>query len=278
LGWIKLTQGQFEQAEKLARKCTTYYRETGDQAHIAKGFRDLAAPKIFLGEFHEAHALLEESVAAYKELGGGGDLVFTNIMLGEAKVHLGQYGQARSQEEFTLQLAKKFKDRAGEGRALLWLGRIALLEEEFVQAELWLHESTSIFREVGQKDQLGTALASLGYAKRVLGNIDEAHSYLNEALRTALDIGAFIPLLFAIPLAALLAADRWDKNGAIKLYALASRFSFVTHSRWYSDVFGRYIPNREGDLQLKVDEVDQGQENLQNMWTAAKAIVEETRR
>jgi predicted ATPase/DNA-binding CsgD family transcriptional regulator len=278
LGWIKLTQGQFEQAEKLARKCMTYYRETGDQAHIAKGFRDLAATKIFLGEFHEAHALLEESVAAYKELGGGGDLVFTNIMLGEAKVHLGQYGQARSQEEFTLQLAKKFKDRAGEGRVLLWLGRIALVEEEFVQAELWLQESTSIFRQVGQKDQLGTALASLGHAKRVLGNLDEAHSYLKEALRTALDIGAFIPLLFAIPLAALLAADRRDKNGANNLYALASRFSFVTHSRWYSDVFRRYILKRDSALQPKIDEVDQGQEHLQNMWTAAKAIVEETRR
>jgi predicted ATPase/DNA-binding CsgD family transcriptional regulator len=278
LGWIKLTQGQFGQAEKLARKCTTYYRESGDQAHIAKGFRDLAAPKLFLGKFYEANALLEESVATFKELGGGGDLVFTNIMLGETKMHLGQYGQARSQEEFTLQLAKKFKDRAGGGRALLWLGRIALVEEQFVEAELWLQESTSTFRELGQKDQLGTALASLGHAKRALGNLDEAYSYLNEALRTALDIGAFIPLLFAVPLAALLAVDRWDKDGAVKLYALASRFSFVTHSRWYSDVFGRYIPNRNGAFQLKVNEVDQAQENLQNMWIAARAIFEETRR
>jgi predicted ATPase/DNA-binding CsgD family transcriptional regulator len=277
LGWIKLTLGQFEQAEELARKCTTYYRETGDQAQIAKGFRDLAAPKIFLGEFHEASALLEESVATFKELGGGGDVVFTNIMLGEVKVHLGQYGQARSQEEFALQLARKFKDRAGEGRALLWLGRIALVEEEFDEAELWLQESTSIFREVGQKDQLGAALASLGHARRVLGDLDEAHSYLKDALRTALDIGAFIPLLFAIPLTALLAVDRRDKNGAVKLYALASRFPFVTHSRWYSDVFGRYIPSRDSAFQLKI-EVDESQENLQNMWIAANAIFEETRK
>jgi tetratricopeptide (TPR) repeat protein len=220
---------------------------------------------------------LEKSVATFQDLGGGGDLVFTNIMLGEVKVHPGQYAQARSQEGFALQLAKKFKDWAGEGRALLWLGRIALVEEEFVEADLWLKESTSIFREVGQKDQLGIALASLGHAKRVLGDLDEAHSYLKEALRTASDIGAFLPLLSAVPLAALLAADRWDKNGAIKLYELASRFSFVTRSRWDSDVLGRYIPNRNGALKLKIDEVDQDQEDLQNIWIAAKAILEETK-
>jgi hypothetical protein len=157
------------------------------------------------------------------------------------------------------------------------LGRIALVEKKFVEAELWLQESTSIFREVGQKDQLGTALASLGHTKRGLGDLDEAHSYLIEAIRTAVDIGAFIPLLFAIPLAALLAADRWDKDGAVKLYAMASRFSFVTRSHWYRDVFARYIPNLDGALQLN-GEGEPDQENLQNTWIAARAILEETRR
>ena len=70
LGWINLTQGQFKHAELLAQKCTTYYQETGDQALIAKGFRDLAAPKIFLGQFSEADALLEKSIVLFKELGG----------------------------------------------------------------------------------------------------------------------------------------------------------------------------------------------------------------
>ena len=81
LGWIALTQGQLEQAEQLAQKCTTFYGETGDQSHIAKGLRDLAAPKIYLGKFTEADLLLEESVAIFNELGGGGDLEKLNQRL-----------------------------------------------------------------------------------------------------------------------------------------------------------------------------------------------------
>ena len=102
-------------------------------------------------------------------------------MLGETKAHLGQYDQAHAQEDFALQLARKFGDRAAEGRARLWLGRIALAVEDFTEAKIWLVESMTIFREVGQKDQLGSALASLGYAWNALGDITESQSCLREA-------------------------------------------------------------------------------------------------
>jgi predicted ATPase len=273
LGWITLTQGQFEEAEKLAQKCTTFYLKTGDQAHIAKGLRDLAAPKIYLGKFHEADALLEESAALFSKLGGGGDLVFTNILLGATKAHIGQYGRARALEELALNLAQKFEDRAGEGRALLWLGRIVLVESGYAEAQLWLQESTAIFREVGQKDQLSAALASLGYSTRALGDLAGAHQYLVEALQTALEIGAFIPLLFTIPLAALLAADRQEKKRAVELYSLASRYSFVANSRWCQDVFGQQISNVTASLPS--DEVAAAQEldGMQDLWTTAKELL-----
>jgi tetratricopeptide (TPR) repeat protein len=273
LGWITLTQGQFEKAEKLAQKCTTFYLKTGDQAHIAKGLRDLAAPKIYLGKFSEADAILEESAALFSKLGGGGDLVFTNILLGAAKAHLGQYGQARTLEELALNLAQKFEDRAGEGRALLWLGRIVLVESGYNEAQLWLQESTAIFREVGQKDQLSSALASLGYSTRALGDLAGAHQYLAEALQTALEIGAFIPLLFTIPLAALLAADRQEKKRAVELYSLASRYSFVANSRWCNDVFGQQISNVTASLPSDVIANAQELDGMQDLWTTAKELL-----
>jgi len=273
LGWIALTQGQLEQAEQLAQECTARYREIGDQARIAKGLRDLAAPKLFLGQFSEAGALLEESVAIFNDLGGGGDLVFTNILLGATKAQLGQYAQARCREELGLELAQKFEDRAGVGRALLWLGRVALVEEAYAEAQRLAQESVAIFRELGQKDQLSAALASLGHAARGLGNPGEARQYLVEALQTTTKIGAFLPLLFAIPLAALLAADRGEKKRAVELYTLASRYSFVANSRWCEDVFGRHIKAVAATLPSDVVAAAQARGRSSDLWAAAKALI-----
>jgi predicted ATPase/DNA-binding SARP family transcriptional activator len=239
MGWIALTQGYLEQAEALAQRCMTFYREAGDQAVIAKGLRDVAAPKLYLGYFEETEELLQESILIFNELGGGGDLVFTHILLGAVKTQLGQYDEARDWERLALQLAGTFRDRAGEGRALLWLGRIALAEAEYAEAQVLLEESKDIFEEIGQKDQLSSALASLGYANHALENSAAACRDLVESLETATEIGSFLPLLFAMPLAALLSAYRGHKEQAIELYALASRYSFVGNSFWFRSVVGQ---------------------------------------
>lgn len=276
LGWISLTLGEFEEAERLAYKCTIHYRESADQASIAKGLRDLAGPKILLGRFADADQLLEESLALFSELGGGGDLVFTNILQGETKAHLGQYRQARAQQNIALQLAKRFEDRAGEGRACLWLGRIALAEGNISEAHRWLQRSTAILHDIGQKDQFGAALASLGHAEFVTGNPAEAFTLTRQALQMASEIGAFTPLLFAIPSAAVLEAKHGNNQRAGALYALAARFPFVADSRWFQDVYERSISDTVLDLRLEPTVAAHEQENAQALWAAASMILAET--
>jgi predicted ATPase/DNA-binding SARP family transcriptional activator len=276
LGWISLTLGQFEEAEQLAHKCMIHYQESADQASIAKGHRDLAAPKMFLGRFIEAHELLEESVALFNELGGGGDLVFTNILQGETKAHLGQYRQARSQQNFALQLARNFEDRAGEGRACLWLGRVALAEGNISEAQLWLQESTAIFRSIGQRDQLGAALASLGHSEFALGNVAEAHTFIREALQIASGIGAFIPLLYAVPLVAMLEANHGEAKRAVELYALTACFPFIADSHWFNDVYERHISDTALDVTLERTAETHEQEKTQTLWAAARRMLEDS--
>jgi predicted ATPase/DNA-binding SARP family transcriptional activator len=275
LGWIALTQGQIEQAEQLAYRCTIYYREIGDQARIAKGLRDLAAPKIFLGKFPEADTLLGESAALFTELGGSGDLVFTNILLGANKAHLGQYGNARSREEKALKLAKKFEDRAGIGRAFLWLGRLALIEEGYAEAQTYLHESSKIFSEIEQKNQLSSALASLGYYSQVTGNKTDTLQYLVEALKIAIEIGAFLPLLYVIPLAALYTADRGEIQRAVELYRQVSHYSFVVNSQWCQQIFGRHISYHTGNLPDDTAGTSPKIKDHQVLWETARYLLAE---
>jgi predicted ATPase/DNA-binding SARP family transcriptional activator len=273
LGWIALTQGQLDQAEKLAQECTARYRQVGDQARIAKGLRDLAAPKLYLGKFDEASSLLEESIALFDELGGSGDLVFANILLAATECQLGQYPRARRQAQTGLDLARRFEDRAGVGRALLWLGRVALAEGAGAEAQGLFRESAAIFRELGIRDQLSSALASLGHSARALGNPTEARPCLYDALQTAIEIGAFLPLLFAIPLAALLKVDCGEKERAVELYAQATRYSFVANSRWCQDLFGRHIDKVAATLPPDAVAAAQMRGHSQDLWAAARSAI-----
>ena len=88
---------------------------------------------------------------------------------------------------------------------------------------------------------MGWALAVLGYAARGLGQPSRARQHLSAALRTAAEIGAFLPFVLALPAVALLLADGGEMERALELYALASRYPYVANSRWFEDVAGRHI-------------------------------------
>jgi hypothetical protein len=88
---------------------------------------------------------------------------------------------------------------------------------------------------------LSWGLSVLGYAERGLGQPDRAWQHLGEALRTAAEIKLFRPFLFLLPGIALLLADQGEKERAVELYGLASRYEFVGNSRWFVDVAGRHI-------------------------------------
>jgi hypothetical protein len=45
----------------------------------------------------------------------------------------------------------------------------------------------------------------------------------------------------ALPAMALLLAEQGEKERAVELYALASRYPFVAKSHWLEDVAGRHI-------------------------------------
>ena len=57
-----------------------------------------------------------------------------------------------------------------------------------------------------------------------------------------------VPSLYLLPAAALLWAGRDDARQAVALYALASRYPFVSKSRWFEDVAGREISDTAATL------------------------------
>ena len=123
-------------------------------------------------------------------------------------------------------------------RCIAWT---ALTEGAYAEAQQRLQESAAVYLEMRQRDELCSTIALLGIAARGLGNLRQAGQHLYVTVRTATGIGVFLPLVIALPAIALFLADQGEKERAVELYALASRYPYVANSCWFEDVVGRHI-------------------------------------
>jgi predicted ATPase/DNA-binding SARP family transcriptional activator len=241
LGIISWAQGQFEEAERLFRKSFDILQKTGDRADIAHGLGGLGEVLVRLGKFAEGHSLMKKSLVIYNDRGNRHDLTWINLYLGEAQTHLGRYEQARTRGQMALILSREIAHRWSIGFSHFVLGLVALAMETYDEAQRLLQESVAVFREIETPGNLGWALAVLGYAARGLGQLSQAGRHLSKVLQAFTEVGNFSPLMYALPGIALLLADRGDKERAVELYALASRYPLVANSRWFEDVAGQHI-------------------------------------
>jgi tetratricopeptide (TPR) repeat protein len=260
LGNVARVRGELDEAEHLYRKAIKILQEIRDPGGTGWAQLFLGQTLMLAGKFAQARRQLEETLASFGYLG---DMTACRIRecLGSVEMYAGEYARARVQAETALALAKRTRYRWGIAHLLRLLSCVALAEAEsglgagtappvqhagaareaYVEARRLAQESVAICREIGVRHWLGLPLGILGVAARGLGDVGQAQRHLCEALRVAGDIGAFWPLMQALPATALLLADGGEQERAVELYALASRYPFVGKSRWFEDVAGKHI-------------------------------------
>ncbi len=156
-------------------------------------------------------------------------------------MHLGQYERAHTLAQMSLSCSRELDTRQDIAFSLSVLGWLALVENAYVKAQALLLESVTIWQEVGNRTVLVWPHINLGYAARGLDNIPQARRHLSQALHAIVEIGTFLPLLFALPMTALLLVDQGERERAVEVYALASRYPMVDRSRWFEDVAGKHV-------------------------------------
>jgi predicted ATPase len=241
LAGVSLRRGQFKEAESLARESSARSRKLRDQLGLAYSLLIWGASLEKVARFGDAHSAIEECLAIYEELGNPHYIVSAHAALGSAKLHLGRYDQARAQAETALVRARKAGTRFRIGHALLLLGCVALAEEAYAEAQQFLQDSITAYREIGESADLGLAIAVAGYAARGLGRVALSQQHLCMALQLLIEIQTLEPYLYALSAAALSLADQGEIERAVELYALASRYPFVSDSHWFEDVVGQQI-------------------------------------
>lgn len=237
VGVTALHQGEVDVAGELVQRGCALRQELGDRRGQADGLRHLGVTRLLSGEFGEAVSLLEASLDIYHDLGLRFGLEVA--MLGEGLVHSGQYEAGRARAEEALGIARGTGFRRGIGYALLVLGEVALARDAFEEADAYLAESVAVYREIEQWDECCRALATQAYAWRGLGHRPWVPPELLAELQVAVERGAFIPLLWALPVLTLLLADAGQSRRAAELDAEAARYPALTRSAWLAHLLGR---------------------------------------
>lgn len=283
LSGIALLTGQLEQAERLAREGSALYREialeSGNQLLITAGFPSLAQALRWQGRFSEALALHAELVANFEDLESRFRDDYSYTSQDESpcldKMHLGQYQEARVQAERILAFAREGEWRGLIGGALWVVGSVALAQGAYDEARRCLQECAQVYRDNQDHEALGRALAVLAYASHDLGQFAQMRHCLCQALHIASEIGAFRPAILALPALAVLLADQGEAEWAVELYALASRYPFVSNSRWFKDVAGKQIAAVAATLPAQLVAAAQERGRARDLQTTVAELLDE---
>jgi DNA-binding SARP family transcriptional activator/predicted ATPase len=270
-----LWQGRFVEVERLGWESIKILREIGDRAELGFQLREFGTLLLTLGKLTASCSLLEEGVAIHEDLGFDRELAFSIALLGVVKLLLGRYEGVRDQVETGLALARKTDYPRGIANACLVLGMVALLEEAYIEAWSWWQESATLLRETGPREELGLALAFLGYAAQGLGELCLARQHLREVLQLVAETHVFLFSLTTLPAVALLLADTGEVERAVELYALASRHGYVGNSRWFEDVAGRQIAAAAAELPPEAVAAAQARGRARDLESTVMELLEE---
>jgi tetratricopeptide (TPR) repeat protein len=265
---------------------------------VAFELAELGAALWSLGDLTAAEKAIEEALAIPEGTGSREELAALTLYRAQFQTYVGRYEKARESAEAQLALVRKTKPetiigpriwcpafipksysaKGAVGRAHGVLGWAALGDERVAEAEQALTESVAAFRAIGARDHEAWSLAGLGRAQYGLGNRAEAQQHLIEALRIAVEIGAFIPLLHIVPLIALLLADgECDAltERAVGLYGLAASHPFVANSQLFEDITGKQVAAAAAVLPPEVVGAAQSRGRALDWWETATALLEE---
>ena len=114
--------------------------------------------------------------------------------------------------------------------------------------------------------------AGWGQALYGLGNVAQAQKIVVDALWTAVELQAFIPLLFLIPITTLLLDYHKEDAWRLKLHTLACREPFLSEAPFFRDQIWSQLPPLEEVPPITHENQAEARRAL---WTAVSQLLAE---
>jgi predicted ATPase/DNA-binding SARP family transcriptional activator len=154
----------------------------GDRWGIAAALADRAGQVTAQGRLPDAHAQAERAATLFREVGDRWGQVQVTFVLGALAEYAGDYARAAEQHRAGLRMAEELGLWAEVSYQLSWLGRIALLERRFDEAEELHRRALEMAVAHGFAPGRIYALTGLALGARRTGDLDTAEEHLRTVL------------------------------------------------------------------------------------------------
>ena len=183
LGFLAITQGDYEAARKFVEEDLAEGRKAGDKKRTAESLRGLAGVLHGQGDYSAARTFQEEGLAIHREL----------------------------------------NDEFGIAASLNGLGSLARTEGDTATARMLLDESLTIFRHVGNESGICYCLLNLGEVAYLSGDYEAAREFYSEVVTIAQNIGYKDRISFCLDSFAAIAAEQKEWEMAAQLAGAAEQ-------------------------------------------------------
>ena len=184
-------------------------------------------------------------------------------------------GRCAATAKRALGLAQEVGDTIGIDLSCALIGRAALAEKRYAEAQDWLQQCVDLANRNGRTLGLNFTLVNLGLASYGLGDTLGARRQLSAALRVGPGTYDMRGNMHALLLGALLLAEQGKLVLAVEMHALAMCYPYVANSRWCEDVAGHELTAISAALPAEVAEAARARGRASNIWLAAAALLEE---
>lgn len=244
LAYLSMFQGDFSAAGRTIQQALAISRDNGFRSDMVTQRVNLAVTQWLLGRFAEAERMLAEARVLGNELGYPYATALPIIFSGELLALTGQYEAARKTiQQGITSIQPDFSSRYFLlGRAYRALGWLELAAGRNGDAEDWFAQSVAAYRALDDEEAAAWTCAGWGHALLGLGSVEQAQNMVVEALWTAVELQAYIPLLFLVPITALLLEQQGKADWRERLHALACREPFLAAVPFFRDQVWSKLP------------------------------------
>ncbi|NJM08802.1 tetratricopeptide repeat protein [Candidatus Gracilibacteria bacterium] len=154
-------QGHYNEAERLLEECVAIDRAQADSYGLAHDLGSLGLSKLRQGFYAEAQGLLRESLELHRRHADTFSVALTLANLGSAAHGLGDYSALGRYTQEALRLMRALDNRYNSAIALENLAYFYRAQGDMAQCKAALHESLSIFLDMGSRDNLLSVVGTI---------------------------------------------------------------------------------------------------------------------
>ncbi|MEJ2747875.1 MAG: tetratricopeptide repeat protein, partial [Anaerolineae bacterium] len=275
LAFLSMFQGAFGAAGRTIQQALSISRDNGFRSDMVTQSVNMAVTQWFSGRFDEAKEILTEAKVLGNELGYPFAAALPIIFYGELLALTNEYEAARENiQQGITQIRPDFSSRLYLlGRAYRVMGWLELAGGHYGDAQDWFEQSADAYRSLDDDEAVAWTAAGWGQALYGLGSVEKAQKMVVDALWTAVELRAYIPLLFLIPITTLLLDYQKEDEWRDRLHTLACREPFLAKAPFFTEWVWSQLPPLKNAPPVEEENLT---ELRRELWTAvAQLLVED---